>query len=413
MKVIKSGILSVLLVFLLAACDSDEGIKYISVKINAVSKVDGVSANGLKVILENFDEGVKIEKTLTGETTIDSIIPGIYNITISGQTEDQFGKAYNLSGALSKYSLTLNDEILNIDVTGTAFSPLLFKEIFYAGTKYTTSTGGTANYFRNQFYEIYNNSQLTVYLDGIYFANLTPTTATKTLPVWPTEDGSKYAYAERIWKFPGTGTQYPLLPGESVIVSQFAVNHKLPIYCPESPVDCSGSEFEFNMNNANFPDQPADDMIHVYYNGKSEKGTIPQYLTTVFGGAYVIFKVPEGVAYDPVGNTTLQTKNLATTSTTLYAKIPVEYLLDVVEAVDNEAAIQNKRVPATLDAGATYVGATYNSLSVTRKTIGANADGTPIIQDTNNSTNDFIHGAVPEFRRYGAKVPSWNHTLAK
>lgn len=411
MNTIKTGILSLMMIFLMTACDPDTGISYISVKINAVSQVEGVSTDGLTVTLENFDEAIRIVKTISGETTIDSIIPGIYNITITGQVEDEYGKAYNMNGSLSRKSLIVSNEVLQIDVNGSGFSPLIFKEIFYSGTKYTTTSGGTANYFRNQFYEIYNNSQITIYLDGTHFANLTPTKSTRELPVWPEADGNKYVYAERIWKIPGTGTQYPLEPGESVVISQFAANHQLEIYCPASPVDCSKSEFEFNMNNANFPDQPADDMSHVFYDGKSEMGTIPQYLTSVFGGAYVIFKIPEGDTYDPVGNETLKTTDLSSTSTKLYAKIPVEYILDAVEAVDNEAAIQNKRVPATLDAGATYVGATYNSLGVARKKTGTNDNGTPILQDTNNSTDDFIHGVTPEFRRDGAKAPVWNTRL--
>lgn len=76
---------------------------------------------------------------------------------------------------------------------------------------------------------------------------------------------------------------------ESCIISQFAANHQLDIYNPQSPIDGSSSEFEFNMNNPNFPDQAAYDMQHVFYQGKAEMGSIPQYLTSVFGGAYVIF----------------------------------------------------------------------------------------------------------------------------
>jgi hypothetical protein len=69
-------------------------------------------------------------------------------------------------------------------------------------------------------------------------------------------------------------------------------------------------------------------------------------------------------------------------------------------------------------------GNTYIGLSAVRKKIGENADGTPIIQDTNNSTDDFIcvnegsedapvwnYGLVPQIRRFGAKMPSWNWTL--
>ena len=254
-------------------------------------------------------------------------------------------------------------------------------------------------------------SNFEIYLDGIYFANLHPGRPTTTLPQWPSEDNGEYAYAERVWKFPGNGTDYPLESGESVVISQFAANHQLELYNPDSPINGSSSEFEFNMNNKNFPDQPAFDMEHVFYNGSQAMGSVPQYLVSVFGGAYVIFRVPENETWDPVNNPNLNTKDLATTRTTRYAKIPIKYVLDAVEAGDNENMLAAKRVPGVLDAGMTYVGATYNSLGVTRKKIAENADGTPILMDTNNSTNDFERGVVPKFRRYGSKMPAWNHTL--
>jgi hypothetical protein len=295
-------------------------------------------------------------------------------------------------------------------------SPLIFKEIYYCGSR--PEKGGV--YFRDQFYEIYNNSADILYLDGIYFANLTPGTATTKLPIWPEADGNNYAYGERVWKFPGNGTEYPLAPGESCIISQFAANHQLDIYNPQSPIDGSSSEFEFNMNNPNFPDQAAYDMQHVFYQGKAEMGSIPQYLTSVFGGAYVIFRVPEGEAWDPVNDENMKTTDLSKpNSNVYYAKIPIKYVLDAVEAVNNESKMNAKRVPGVLDAGITWVGATYCGLGIARK-LSTDEEGNPIIreetgtyiyQDTNNSTDDFERGVVPVMRRNGAKMPSWNHTL--
>src|SRR5690606_41812827 len=141
---------------------------------------------------------------------------------------------------------------------------------------------------------------------------------------------------------------------------RIAPTHRFTQHSPHSPIDCSSSEVEFNMDTANFPDQPATDMEHVFYNGLASKGTLPQYLTAVFGGAYVIFTVPEGEAYDPANDPTLKTRNLGTTSPSLYAKIPIEYVVDAVEAGHNENMIAAKRVASVLDAGMTYVGATYN-----------------------------------------------------
>jgi len=411
MNKIYSIVASVLLVFMTVACDSFNSalnvndISTIKVEVKTVMSIQNVdSIEELKISFDNYAEDLHIVKTMSDSViTVEGLLPGLYSINISGKVKDAAGDEYYVNGSKINYAVVKDAEVVDISVSGLKISPLIFSEIFYAGT--------TPYYFRNQFYEIYNNSSNTIYLDGIYFANLYPTTATKTLPQWPTEDEGVYAHAERVWKFPGTGKDYPLKAGESVVVSQFAANHKLPAYCPASPVDCSSSEFEFNMNNPNYPDQPAVDMVHVFYNGSASKGTVPQYLTSVFGGAFVLLRIPEGVSWNPVTDLTMRTRDLPKTSTTLYAKIPIQYVLDAVEAGQNETMMAAKRVPGVLDAGMTYVGSTYNSLGVARKKIAVNSDGTPVLQDTNNSTDDFDRGVVPVFRRYDSKMPSWNHTL--
>lgn len=382
-----------------------------TVKVTAPSEVGTItSTEGLKIVFENFAEGIRIERRLTGNaSTIDGLLPGIYSINISGRVEDSAGEVFYLSGSKINYAIFKNGETIDIPVSGLKVSPLIFSELFYAGTG-PNPVPNTGNYFRNQFYEVYNNSDELIYLDGLHFANLTPSAPTANMPLWPAEDGNRFAYAERIWKIPGTGNQYPLAPGESFVMSQYAVNHKLPIFNVNSPVDGTTSEFEFNTGNANFPDQPAVNMQHVFYNGSASFGTLPQYLTAVGGGAYVIFRVPAGDTYDPVNNTSLRTRNLAGTSTSLFAKIPVTYILDAVEAGNNQNSITLKRVASVLDAGMTYVGAIYNSLGVARKVAATNEDGSPILMDTNNSTEDFERGVVPQFRRHGVKMPSWNHS---
>jgi len=364
---LKRIIISTLLLGIFVNCSSfndildTEKVEPLRTEIKIKIELEGFdSPQGLSIVLMNYLENIRIEKEFSGlSVPLDSLIPGIYTITISGKAYDNQGQLYYLNGGLVNQPLIKNNETVEITVSGLKISPLVFKEIYYAGS--------APNYFRDQFYEIYNNSDSILYLDGIYFAALYPSAATENKPVWPASDENKYVYTDRLWKFPGTGNQYPLKPGECCVVSQFAANHQLNIYNPNSPVDCSSSEFEFNMNNKNFPNQPAYDMVHVFYNGSSAMGTVPQYLTSVFGGAYVIFKIPENVPYDPVNDKSLQTRNLASSSTTLYAKIPIQYVLDGVEAGHNETMVKAKRMPVVLDAGMTYVGGTYNSVGVARK----------------------------------------------
>ena len=61
-----------------------------------------------------------------------------------------------------------------------------------------------------------------------------------------------------------------------------------------------------------------------------------------------------------------------------------------------------------LDAGAATVNGTYLSKSVARKVKETLPDGRVILQDTNNSTDDFEVMDPPVIRRYDVKVPSWN-----
>lgn len=375
-------IVSLAWMLLVSSCDSFRDVKGVedvasmSVAVNIQLDVENLAEiKDLTLKFDNYDEDLHLSKECAvGKVEMDGVIPGIYTITVSGTVLNADGDEFYVNGNLVNKALFGNVNEVDVMAQGLKVSPLVFKEIYYAGSR--SETGGV--YFRDQFYEIYNNSSSVLYLDGLYIANLTPSKSTLTLPVWPEEDGDNYAYAERVWKFPGNGTDYPLEPGESCVISQFAANHQLPQYNPLSPIDGSTSEFEFNMNNANFPDQPAYDMVHVFYDGKAEMGTVPQYLTSVFGPAMVLFQVPQGETWDPVNDASMKTTDLSKpNSDTYYAKIPVKYVLDAVECIDNESKVNAKRMPAVLDAGITYVGATYCGLGVARK-LSLDENGEPI-----------------------------------
>ena len=408
----------------LSACNSFndlEGVKEIapiSVDVALDFKTEQVTEiKDLTVKFDNYDEDLHYEKPVSGhQVEMNDILPGIYTVNVSGTGIDADGNEYYLNGSVVNHAIFQEDSSLSLTIKGLKISPLVFKEIYYACSR----TPLNKPYIYEQFYEVYNNSSSMLYLDGIHFANLYPDKSSTNLPLWPEEDGDNYVYALRVWKFPGNGTDYPLQPGESCVIAQFAVNHQLEIYNPASPVDNSSADFEFYMDNTNYTNAPAPDMEHIFYNGKAEKGTLKQYLTTVFGGAYVAFQIPEGETWDPVNDPNMQTRDLSTTKATLYAKIPIRYVLDAVEAIDNESKTNSKRLPSVLDAGITWVGTTYNGLGVCRKpSLDDNGNpiqrenGAYIYQDTNNSADDFERGVTPVLRRNNAGMPEWNHTLKK
>jgi predicted component of type VI protein secretion system len=95
-------------------------------------------------------------------------------------------------------------------------------------------------------------------------------------------------------------------------------------------------------------------------------------------------------------------------STVQSYRIPIESVVDALENVGNTNQMELKRMPAVLDAGAATVNGTYVAKSVARKVKETRPDGRVILQDTNNSTEDFEVMDLPQIRRYDAQAPSWN-----
>ena len=320
----------------------------------------------------NYDEKLDISaKTdATGKVSVPNLIPGRYNVTVSAEVA-QGGFTYYYSGTLTNKVIT-SDTSLSIDAAASKAGALVFKEIYY--------NGASGYYFKDQFYEIYNNSDEVQYVDGLCIGTLMPATA---------------VYLGAVWQIPGSGSDYPVKPGESIIIAQGAQNHKL--IKDTSPVDLSKAEFEtFIVNQTVNPDNPesVNMTLKIDFN---VFGT--QWLSSVFGCAYVIFfpdrEFDNSTWVQPDGYTTKA------------KEFPIDCIIDGVELVNNATKINQKRMPTTIDAGATFTGATYTGKSVCRK-IRSTKDGRNLYMDTNNSSDDFQVTDVAVVRRDGAGVPSWS-----
>ena len=140
------------------------------------------TVKNLIIKLDNYEDGYHYTRNAdNADAILDSIVPGIYTISVSGTAFSTDGTEYFINGNAVNKALYKGVQSVDITLKGLKISPLVFKEIYYAGSKPPTGFG----YFRDQFYEIYNNSNDVQYLDGVYFAQLAPNVANKSkLPVW-------------------------------------------------------------------------------------------------------------------------------------------------------------------------------------------------------------------------------------
>ena len=385
-----------------AGCQKTEGTKVISVNVKVdETKIEAAgvpSPESYDVKLSNFSTGATVElQTENGIATAEGIVPGVYSVTVSG-TQAKDGFTYTIAGTESNANLLNDGDEVTVTVDAVKEAALVFKEIYY--------TGCGDWYFRDQFYEIYNNSTEVAYADGLCICETLYASSDKTIIYeWPIENADQYVFAKTIWQIPGEGTTYPVQPGESFVIAQWGTNHKAESLSKgASPVDLSGAEFEAIEKETTtttgivLTDNAAVNMAKVVEAGYA----MPQWLTSVSGSRYVLFKPAE-----PLKNEDF----IVATNADYNGKgreIPISEVIDAVQAVSDEAGMSFLGLPTVLDAGGIWCSGMYVKESIARKIKETREDGTIVYQDTNNTTNDFEVKTDPQVRRNGAKVPSWN-----
>lgn len=305
-------------------------------------------------------------------------------LALTGTANELFLNAIVRDVTIAQHETQTRELVLN----GAPLAGLVFKEVYYTGSKTPPNENGAqSNYFSDQFVELYNNSDETIYLDGLCIGDLhgvsgliNPSNAPSPL----TRD-KDHVYVSNVWRVLGSGGQHPLLPGESIIIAQDGVNHKE--FNPNSPVDLSGADWEtYNERpdgrDADNPDVP--NLERVYFTGGFD------WLVTVFGPSLVIFRTddfnalervpdpddPEGEWLDPV------------------VKLPIRNVIDSFEALRDANSGAFKRIPVALNSGFVFASSTYTMESFRRKAVGQE-NGRRILQNTNDSGEDFEKLASP------------------
>ena len=398
----------------ISSCNGNNGLKTVDITVTVDEsgiEADVAKPDSYTVTATNTATTTAVTaKTENGKATFTGLVPGIYSVGVDAVTVSE-GRQYVFTGSEGSVNATASTAV-TVKVSAAKESALVLKELYYTGCK--NGEGEWDTYFRDQFWEIYNNSTETVYADGLCLTALSNTYSSYDFSVFYEYDianPEKYLFVKTVWQIPGSGTQYPVKPGESIVVAQWATNHTSDNLGTANSVDLTGADFEAILgettlwNGTVITDNPAINMSRVVESGYAT----PQWLISVGDDALVLFKPSQ-----PLVN-----ENFVVCTNYEYAPDAREILrsdvLDIVQWRTNEAdglKAGGLFAPKEFDAGFVFLGSTYNGKSVSRKPAYTREDGTVVYQDTNNSTNDFVINDKAVVRRDGAKVASWN-TWAK
>jgi hypothetical protein len=351
---------------------------------------DGTIPDAVQIKVKNLSTGREdiLTANATGDVTT-KLVEAIYSLSASftlkvGNVE------YTFNGIIDEYLLNYDATImLNLTLAKNT-GGFVLKEVYFSGSK----TPDAKSYYDDQFHEIYNNTTDTLYADGLCIGVLEQTSSNPN--VWVNTDGTfmdQLPLTFHVWIVPGTGKQYPVYPGKSILIAQDGINHKSdPNGNPNSPVNLGNANWETYVDVAGKDlDAPGVPNLTMMY---TTSATMFDWIHSVFGAAVVIFRLPVPWATYVADANNFKTKP-GSTSSTKYFMIDKKNVIDGVEIVRAETDKRYKRLHNEIDAGYTYLdGGTYCSKSVRRKAKMI-VNGRVIYQDTNNSTNDFLHDLAP------------------
>lgn len=374
--------------FFFVSCKKDKvdnSVNY-SITVNYPEIYSAVAASGVTVVLKNLNTNQETTGTTNAAGTVDfeKLAPGSYSVTAS--KELSAAEAETLTGVSEEVFLNATepqvqivaDGNTTITLKGSAVGGWVIKEFYYSGAP-------SSFYFYDAFIEIYNNSTDTLYADGLLIGNTKASSSSSTAVYGFIAEGKEDVYLATILRIPGSGTQHPVAPGKSIVIATDGINHKDdPNGNPNSPVNLGKGVADFevyydvnpNTPDTDNPDVPNVEIVYAY------STTLFDYLPGVFGSGLVIFE-----HNNPGGLPKFKEPN--TTANTDFVEVPKGAIIDGLDAVANSnIRPEQKRLPVNIDAGMNTVGSTYSGTSLRRK-VKQEINGRKVLQDTNNSANDF------------------------
>jgi len=292
----------------------------------------------------------------SGIAHFESILPDKYNVTVTKRLSAELCSLATgspveriLNGQVANVYVQGDSTNLTVYVQPSSPSPIVFSEVYYNGSP----ANPIPYYYHDQFTELYNNSDKTIYLDSLIIADV--------------EFGYReenVVHSVHAYMFPGSGKDYPLEPGKLVIIAQDAADHSI-----NNSIDLRNADFEYFAPNQGDVDNPAvPNMIALHHKYGVD------FLYSVMNNALVLLKVkdPFALGYDNYQ----------------CIMLPKSAVLDAMEYRENLEQIDYKRLDPSLDAGLTGGFERYKMKSVQRR-ISHRVNGRVVLMDNNNSSLDF------------------------
>lgn len=383
---------------LLYGCEKENGVNYVAVSVIVEYPADLISP---QVVSEIFEFRNITTGNVTSYDQRDGILlpAGLYDCSYTAEVKHLFGSD-TLTASVQGMTRSVQLSPASSKVTVSSFvledkGDFIIQEVFYTGTLYPTGK----QYNGTGYVRIYNNTDRVLYADGLAFMESKFSTTQKY--DYTPDLLSSHMTVHAIYVIPGSGQEHPVAPGESLILCDTGIDHRL---VNPNAFDLSHADFEWydvssSPSNLDIdsPTVPNLDKWYCYTNSffiLHNRGfkawalaRIPTDKETFLAENYYEY---EYTMVLPAGTFPMSQKAY---------KVPNEWIVDAVNASVASEYVWNV-TDASLDRGYTYCGEidhdkTRYFKSVRRKLLYKTSDGRCVLKDTNNSTADFNPNCIP------------------
>ena len=376
----------------------------------SLAQAAGVALGGITVRLQRTGSGEAPRVATTdaeGAVKFDNLLEGLYTTSVDRMltaTELARLPAADREAAVfaggEQFSLSPpNARSIDVAIVAARRGSLVMSELFdYKSTSPAYPWGDYA--------EVYNNSDTTIFLDGIV---LFRTTSFMQSDAWgPCSFSANFREDPlRLWvnwmiSFPGSGREFPIRPGEGKVVAMDAINHTAASGLENYP-DLSGAQFEEIGNEADTDNPFSANMIRTFNatgaGGRGSPLPAPASYGLALPSAGVNFIVDTLVQAMRNGAPNFPGK-------LPIAAIPAEKILDVFSLTHDpeyraflrSIAFGSEDCPNWLspvfERRVAEVHNYYIPGAVRRKSLGLTPDGREILQRTHTSARDLERGPI-------------------
>ena len=250
MNLLKKGMFLFALAIAAACSDDDPKISDVTINCTAPEGVESPVISNVQLTMKNISNGRNLKfpfADLSAPMTV-KVEEGLYNVELQATIKYVMNDTINVNSRIKAFKENVSligetelDMEAYFDAVKNGF---VFAEIFVPGTLDKETGEGYDG--GDQYFRIMNNSDDTLYADGLcLFESGELTTSNFKL----TPNIFSYGfYAATGYMVPGNGSEYPVAPGESILICDNAINHAAE---NANSWDLTKADFEWFAENPN------------------------------------------------------------------------------------------------------------------------------------------------------------------